>query len=297
MLRCRPRLAAAIEVLVHVARPARLASGQQAYLTLYADAAGTRCAFDHVAPSGVILDAYVFIEKSLGVTQTTFGLPSTMTTSAGQLALIGFESPHATATLPDGSFRVTTASCLDGSAPRYLGRAIFLFVTGPSGTLCTPVPVEARPLTPMTFVDGSGVTRPAGGMSVDPYSCCAPLPTPLAPWDPVPPDGATGVPTRAVLRWSHELADGPDPTAGMSIRLAGGGIDTTTTWPGALVSSFTTPPLQPNTTYTWTVRQWFNGLAEGSGVGTSTWTFTTGDLVVPARATTWGRLKALYSTR
>lgn len=101
-----------------------------------------------------------------------------------------------------------------------------------------------------------------------------------------PANGATGVPLDADLSWTASYCYVAGDCFGDQCRGVLFGTDPGNLATFAYTNPFEPGPLQPNTTYYWSV---YNNAASSS-----LWSFTTAEGPVATEPTTWSRVKALY---
>ena len=120
----------------------------------------------------------------------------------------------------------------------------------------------------------------------------------LAPYRPDPPDGATDVPTNALLSYVGPAnlvvlatSSTPDPDSGDDV------ICTSHIYPPG-EPPCTLPldpgPLAPKTTYYWRALNVCFGCEHGDAAASALFSFTTGDGPVATKPASWGRVKATY---
>lgn len=271
--------AAAGMLLAILSEPAR-SDETLGYLAVYQDEAAGSCEF---TPSGPGY-AYVVLNHSLPAQQLTFTAPR-----PSFIGGILFET-SAFATTGDSQTGITVDLGLCMSPPVTVLSIYHLGAGSIEG--CATWPVGEEFAYEYEFVDCNGETRQGrsavyAGPTIEGFCCPGDLV--LTPYDPYPPDGATGVPTNVILSWTL-----PDQVGGEWVYF------TDEPYPPGIWCSirddyFTTwepEGLQPNTTYYWMVGLEWNSCY--SGVRSDFWSFTTGEGPVATRPATWGRVKALY---
>lgn len=266
-----------------------LANGEVAYIGVYPDETLSDCAHSGAyAPQ--ISTAYVVLVNSIPLQQVSFRAPIPECIGLGG-SYIYESSSFATTGNSQTGITVDLGGCTESPVTlltiRYIGYADNPCCTwGVEPYSGAPYPAQIEVL------DCNGVTRPCGDSVIPPNSfqaCCSTFDL-LAPYDPDPPDGTSGVPTNVTLSWLLPEAVGTEwiyisdnpypPGIWCSIR-------------DDYFTTFAPDNLQPNTTYYWMV-----GLNTSSdcyeGVRSEFWSFTTGEGPVATETTTWGRIKALY---
>lgn len=241
--------------------------------------------------TGLVTVDIVHYTGGLGVTAVQFAAPVPSCLGAGA-AWVADVWPYP---LVIGGTQTGAAISYGGcfTGPIHVG-SIWISIPGTPEQCChmQVVPDPSAPTGRIEAVDcaatrifpvaGPGAVFNSGGAScagVDP------------PTDPVPADAETYVALDATLSWTP--GDVRNPCLVLAYPY---GTLALGTHPDSLATvgydvdpPFDPGPLSPLTTYYWQVSYAFLD----SGAQSPVWSFTTRD-AVPARATTWGRLKALY---
>lgn len=276
-------------VLILAALVSLMAPGAAAqtlgYLGVYPDETMVVC--EHTGGGDPISVAHVILTNSIPVRELTFTAP--VPDCLGGPGAFVFElSPFPTEGNSQTGITIDLGGCVTDTPVTVL---TIYYLGGPASSCCywTVGSWPGPDAYSYEFVDCDGVTR-LGASAVNSriYTCCESYDV-LSPYEPSPPDGATGVSTEVVLEWLL-----PDLRCGEWIDLA-----THPPYPGPRPSdnfdyftSYQPPePLEANTTYYWQVRLQCD---LDTGTLSPVWTFTTGDGPVTTEATTWGRIKALY---
>ena len=260
--------------------------GTLAYIGIYSDEAGSTC---QITPSGNNYSiAYVVLTNSIPLKQIRFRAP--VPECLGGSATVAFESSQFAVT---GDSQTGIIVDLGGCTTAPVTLLTIYYVESVPADCCS---WQVRPFEGLTvdFVDCDDVVRPGASAVNGPSftgECCVEFDV-LAPYEPYPPDGATGVSTEVDLHWLL-----PDLRCGEWIYFD----DVPAPWqivPTDNFDYFTTyepGTLEPNTTYYWKVYMACSEYAEYAPSTSPLWSFTTGGGPVAVEATTWGRVKALYS--
>lgn len=266
------------------ASPAAAHDGSLAYAAVFPDESMSTCKFPD--SGGALSVAYVILTNSIPLKEISFRAP--IPGCLGGPGSFVFESsPYTTTGDSQTGITIDFGGCITAPAT-ILTIYSFQALSDP----CCPWQVFSYDglTSQIEFVDCSDVARPGESAVYGPLytgECCVTFDV-LAPYEPYPPDGATGVSTEVDLSWIL-----PDLGCGEWIYFD----DVPAPWqlvPWDDYDYYTTydpGTLQPNTTYYWKVyMQCDYDWASNSPL----WSFTTGEGPVATETSTWGRVKALY---
>lgn len=283
----RITIAVAVFALV-LAAPA---AAQQAHVSLYQDINDNSCTFT-IQPPSQLRTAYIYVgNNSFDFTELRFNV-----TPPGCSGFIFVQL------IPDG-LHIATGDLVNGftlSGPcagaRVMGAITYL--TGPTpGSCCMweiePWPSSARGEIEVVACDNFVGFAEAHPASLNGYCLCDIADFAQGPYRPTPADGATSVPLNAQLSWEGGCC--PDMWVMLSDQPFTGFPSENIIYDGPRQNPFDPGALAPNTTYYWRVSEYWTGISPHGFEGDSRiWSFTTGDIILPAERVTWGGIKALY---
>ena len=270
---------------VSIAATTAAADGALAFVGVYPDETIATC--QHSGGASTVSVAYVILTNSIPLQEISFSAPIP-DCLGGSGAFVFETSTFATTGNSQTGITIDLGECT--TSPVTL---LTIYYSGASAECCpwvvlphggAPWPMEFE------FIDCDGGVRPGASAVNGPLytgECCRTFDV-LAPYEPYPADGATGVSTEVDLEWLL-----PDLRCGEWIYfdvipapweiVPNDDFDYYTTYdPGTL---------QPNTTYYWKV---YMQCDMDTGARSPLWSFTTGDGPVAVESSTWGRVKALY---
>lgn len=281
------RSAAGVVLLILLAA-APAGSQTLSYVGVYPDESRSTCI--HTGHPTTISQAHVFVTNSLPLKEISFSAP--IPSCLG--GYLGEYSPFTATGNSQSGITIDLGSCT--TAPLKVLTIYYLAEATPDpGGIpgCCYWLTAAHPSSAsgqIEFVDCAGETRHGFTAVWGPiiaWTCCYSFDI-LSPYQPFPPDAATGVSTEVDLNWLV-----PDERCDVFFFL-GTRPPNYEEWTRDLdeyATVFDPGTLLPNTTYYWAV-----SLVCGIDVGVRSpvWTFTTGGGPVAARSSTWGAVKALY---
>jgi hypothetical protein len=254
-----------------------------ARLSLFADTNGYSCDIADPGLGGVATVYVVLRDDQSGVTGLRFASPIPVNSG---FSYLDNASPYVVIGDPASGFDVGLGTCFDGSVTVIMEMHLLKNVAGDPCTFLrvTPHPGDSEAL----YADCEFAQHPllyGAGAVLNSDGSCSKAPP---PYDPGPPDGATGIPLLTALSWNFD-----DPDCGDISGKYGDLYFGTTPDPPFYSFEGDPPhpvgPLQPATTYYWQVRV----RAFGSLPVSPVWSFTTTNSVA-VHASTWGAIKALY---
>ena len=233
--------------------------------------------------------AHVVVTNSIPLKEISFSAP-VPDCLGGPGAYIFGTSPYAMTGDSQSGITIDLGGCV--TSPVTVLTIYFNGVSNePPGCCFWPViSVDGWEYSSFDFVDCNDVVRhgySAVGARI--YACCEEWDV-LSPYEPYPPNHATGVPTDVTFTWLL-----PDPRCEEWIWVQTLPDPPPTPIPGTtdyFTSYQPSQPLEPNTTYYWMV-----GLqcTYDESARSDFWSFTTGDgPAVATEQSTWGRIKSTY---
>jgi hypothetical protein len=268
------------------------ASAQQGHVSLYDDLAFSSCEFT-VQPPGQVRMAYVVVDHAIPFTSLRFQVTPPACSGFTFLQLTPSALYIATGDLVNGF--VVNGPCTTSPFDNHV--ATILYLTGVAPTPCcewelAPWPHSSRGEVEIEGCDGYVGFAEAHKASLNGYCLCDIYDFALGPYRPSPLDGETDVNRILSLSWEQGCCD--NMTLYLSTDPFTGFPADKIVYEGPTQHPYDPGLLLPNTTYYWRVVEWSNISPHGYDGQGRVWSFTTGEITVPAEPSTWGRVKALY---